>query len=301
MSLIWTDMFGEHSKIDIAIQRLKDYEDQALKYDPEGYYVTDSGGKDSAVIKQLCIDAGVKFGVYHHHTSVDHPETFYFVRREKKRFEDMGYHYEITHNYDKDGKRVTMWSLIAQRGFPSRIRRFCCQQLKEGGGEGRVVVTGVRRAESTKRQSRGIAEVITKNQKDKIVLNNDNDDKRQILEHCIMRHKIVVNPIIDWEDEDVWEYIRMKNLPYNPLYDMGFKRVGCVGCPMSTHMGEELEKLPKYKNLYIYFMDRFLKSHPQSAKGATAQEWYDWWVSNGKMKFAGSDDISMFDEVDDDE
>ena len=143
MSLIWTDMFGEHSKIDIAIQRLKDYEKQALQYDPEGYYVTDSGGKDSAVIKQLCLDAGVKFGVYHHHTSVDHPETFYFVRREKKRFEDMGYHYEITHNYDKNGKRITMWSLIEQKSFPTRIRRFCCQQLKEGGGEGRVVVTGV--------------------------------------------------------------------------------------------------------------------------------------------------------------
>ena len=134
MSLIWTDMFGEHSKIDIAIQRLRDFEKYALRSDPEGYYVADSGGKDSSVIKQLCIEAGVKFGVHHNHTSTDHPETVYFVRREQKRFREMGYNYTIEYATDKDGNRVTMWDLIKKWGYPTQRARFCCQVLKERGG-----------------------------------------------------------------------------------------------------------------------------------------------------------------------
>ena len=300
MSLEYIDIDGVHNKADIAIERLRSFEKAALQIDPEGYYVCDSGGKDSSVIKQLCLDAGVKFAVYHHHVSVDYPETFRFVRREKKRFEDMGIKYEITHNYDKNGKRVTMWSLIAERGFPSRIRRFCCQELKEGGGDGRMVVTGVRRAESTKRQSRGIAETITKKKEDKIILNNDNEDRRQFLEHCQMRHKVVVNPIIDWEDEDVWEYIKTRNIPYNPLYDQGYKRVGCVGCPMNMKNGKKKKKNPGFKRLYIYFMQKYIDAHPKSAKGWTAEEWYRWWVSNGAIKPQGNN-ISMFDEDEDEE
>lgn len=142
--------------------RLRNFEQAALDLSDEGYFVCDSGGKDSSVIKQLCIEAGVKFAVYHHHTTVDHPETVYFVRREQQRFRDMGYKYEIDHAYDKNGKRITMWSLIANKGFPTRIRRFCCESLKEGG---KMVVSrfsafdglkapDVRSAASTKRSPR---------------------------------------------------------------------------------------------------------------------------------------------------
>lgn len=134
MSLFYTDMFGEHSKIDTAIARLKNFEEFAMSMSDEGYYVCDSGGKDSSVIKQLCIEAGVKFAVYHHHTTVDHPETVYFIRREKKRFEDTGIKYEVDYSYDKDGNRITMWNLIAKKGLPTMIRRYCCETLKERGG-----------------------------------------------------------------------------------------------------------------------------------------------------------------------
>lgn len=262
MSLVYNDMFGEHSKIDTAIQRLKDFEKWALRSDPEGYYVTDSGGKDSTVIKQLCIEAGVKFGVYHHHTTVDHPETVYFVRREQKRFRDMGYNYTVDYSYDKNGKRITMWNLIEKKGYPTRIRRYCCEALKERGGADRVVVTGVRWAESAKRKnSRGIYETVTRNVEEKVILGNDNDDKRKIVEHCLKNLKTVVNPIIDWEDEDVWEYIRLRNLPYNPLYDMGWKRVGCVGCPMNTQQQQQLDASPKIKQAYIHAMQRYLDTH----------------------------------------
>lgn len=299
MSLEYIDIDGTHSKIDDSIQILRMFEKQALDFDPEGYYVCDSGGKDSTVIKQLCIDAGVKFAVYHNHTTVDHPETVYFVRREKKRFEDMGYKYTISHTLDRDGKRVTMWSLIAKNSFPTQIRRFCCKFLKEAGGDRRVCVTGVRRAESVKRSKRGVAEVLGKTRKDAIILTNDNDDKRQFLEHCVMRHKVTVNPIIDWEDEDVWEYIRSKNIPYNPLYDRGYKRIGCVGCPMNNRRKQELDENPKYKQAYKHAFEKYLDSHPhlKDEYGWTVDEWYDWWLGDKQVK--NKNQVTIFDEDND--
>lgn len=62
---------------------------------------------------------------------------------------------------------------------------------------------------------------------------NDNDDKRLVIERCAIRGRVVSNPIIDWTHKDIWDYIRSNHMPYNPLYDMGYKRVGCVGCPMA--------------------------------------------------------------------
>ena len=295
-------MFGEHSKIDTAIARLKNFEEFALSMSDEGYYVCDSGGKDSSVIKQLCIDAGVKFAVYHQHTTVDHPETVYFVRREQQRFRDMGYKYEIDHAYDKNGKRITMWSLIANKGFPTRIRRFCCEVLKERGGWDRCIVTGVRWSESSKRKSRGIYETITDDKKDKKVLMSDNDDTRKITESCYKKQRFAINPIVDWEEEDVWEYIRLKNIPYNPLYDMGYKRVGCVGCPMNARIKQQLEANPKYAQAYKHAFDKFLETHPQiNVKGSctNTDEWYEWWTTG--QAACDKQKITMFDEESEEE
>lgn len=288
-------MFGEHSKIDTAIMRLKNFEEYALKLDPEGYYVCDSGGKDSSVIKQLCIDAGVKFGVYHNHTTVDHPETVYFVRREQQRFRDMGYNYTIEYAHDKDGNRITMWDLIKKWGYPTMRARFCCKVLKEGGGEHRCVVTGVRWSESVKRKmKRGVYEAITPDYKDKIISTNDNSSERQVIENCIKKVKTVVNPIIDWEDEDVWEYIRLRNIPYNPLYDMGWKRVGCVGCPQNTKNDQELNIMPKYKQIYIHAGQAYLETHKPIKVKNDIDSYYAWWTSHKGAQ--GKDNLTMFDE-----
>ena len=70
----------------------------------------------------------------------------------------------------------------------------------------------------------------------------------------------MVNPIIDWSDDDVWEFMSLYHVPYNPLYDMGFKRVGCVGCPMANNK-DELEKLPKYKEMYTRAFQRYIDGY----------------------------------------
>lgn len=135
-------------KVDKAIDRFRAYEP------PEGYYLCFSGGKDSVVIKALADMAGVKYDAHYNVTGIDPPELVQFIRQVHS---DVVF--DIPHY--KDGKRITMWNLIPKKKMPpTQIARYCCQHLKESGGQGRFVVTGVRWAESTKRKNnRHLAEI----------------------------------------------------------------------------------------------------------------------------------------------
>lgn len=228
-------------KVQLAIKRIKAYEP------PEGYFLAFSGGKDSVVCKALCDMAGVKYDAHYNVTSVDPPELVRFV----KSFPDV--HFDIPH--DSDGKPVTMWNLIVKNGLPLQQIRFCCKQLKEGSGEGRFTITGVRWAESTRRRmTRASLEIMTGKKADGEYFDADDPDNQEkmMFRFCPMHHKKVLNPIIDWEDDDVWEFIRKYNVRYCGLYDEGMARLGCIGCPMGTHARKEYEfsRWPKYKQAY---------------------------------------------------
>ena len=284
MALIENTLFGERDKVAIAIMRIKEFEPMALQNDPAGYYVCISGGKDSSVIQELCIMAGVKCEFCHNHTSVDHPETVYFVRREQKRLQDLGYTFRIEMPRDKYGKQKTMWSGISKNGLPTMIARWCCSMLKEYGGMGRYCIIGVRWAESVKRRNRGVHEEITRNKNDRVALNNDNDMKRHLTEICMSKNKLVLNPIIDWSDDDVWEFIKERKLPVNPLYERGYKRVGCIGCPMAGKKKEkELNENPKYKNAYFRAVVRhfeYRKERGLKMDGVmeSPESYFEWWL-----------------------
>ena len=269
--LIENTLFGIQDKVQIAIDRLNAFEPT------DGYYVAYSGGKDSEVILDLVKKSGCKFDAHYNVTSVDAPETVYFICNE---------HPEVIWEFpkDKDGKVITMWSLIPQRKLPpTQLVRYCCQELKEGGGMSRVVVTGVRWAESVKRKkNRGLVN-IGNTKKDNLVLNLDNDDAKRMVEQCYRTQKTLVNPIIDWTDADVWEYIKTNNLKYNPLYDKGYKRVGCVGCPMSSKQAQELEMYPQIKKLYLRAFGKMLDCGKYESWN-TPQDVYDWWIrKSGKI------------------
>ena len=90
-------MFGEVDKVEVAIERIRVLADRAILNDPRGFVVCDSGGKDSNVIKQLAYLSGVPFEIVHNHTTVDYPETVYYVRREKKRWEKLGISYTVSY------------------------------------------------------------------------------------------------------------------------------------------------------------------------------------------------------------
>ena len=271
-----------------AIERLKAASEMSLQYYKQPLAICISGGKDSSVITELAIRAGIPAEFMHNHTTADAPETVRFVRSEFKRLEELGYQCTLNMPTYK-GKRVSTWSLIPQKLMPpTRHVRYCCSVLKETGVANRFICTGVRWAESrSRKENRGIYEKNGALKASRIILNNDNDDKRMLFENCRLKGKRVVNPIVDWLDVDVYGFIADAKAPMNPLYTEGQCRVGCVGCPMAGKKGREDEFLrwPKYKNLYLRAFDNMLKERERRGKlegswwmVTTANDVFNWWM-----------------------
>lgn len=277
--LIENTLFGTRDKVAEAIQRLKSFEPE------DGYYVAFGGGKDSIVVLDLVKRSGVKYDAHYTITSVDPPELIRYIRK---------YHPDVSMDYprDADGKVVTMWNLIPKHTIPpTRQARYCCASIKEVNGKGRVTVTGVRWDESSRRKKlHGVANVKTSskriiedalatnpsaklNDRGSLIMNDDNDESRRIVENCYRTRKVMVNPIVDWTDEEVWEYIRQQNLPYCELYDQGYTRIGCIGCPLAgaEKMKRDFERYPKYRDNYIRAFERMIKNHPGEIKIATGE------------------------------
>jgi len=104
-----------------------------------------------------------------------------------------------------------------------------------------------------------------------------------MIHQCIKYAKRHLNPIIDWSNEEVWEFIREYEVPYCELYDKGYKRLGCIGCPMSTHQLSELNSYPKYKEAYIRAFGRMLQNRKYESDWKTGEEVFDWWVNLGSV------------------
>lgn len=271
-----------------AIERFKAASAMSMQVYEQPLVVTTSGGKDSSVCVELAIRAGIQFEVMHNHTTADAPETVYFVRHEFKRLEEKGIKCTINYPVYK-GKRTSMWDLIPQKIMPpTRLVRYCCSVLKEKGGSGRFITTGVRWAESAKRKNtRGIYEKISSDIKNRVILNNDNDEKRKLFENCTLKAKRVCNPIIDWKDDDVWGYIDACRIPLNPLYECGFNRVGCIGCPLAGKSRYlEFLRYPKYKEAYIRAFDRMIDERKRRGFPTDWERGIDcfhWWMEDGVL------------------
>ncbi|MBY7064395.1 phosphoadenosine phosphosulfate reductase [Clostridium sporogenes] len=264
------------TKLDVAIERAKYYEKVT---DGKGYYLNYSGGKDSILTKLILDLADVKYDAHYNITGIDPPEVVYFIRKQK----------DIQmHQHEK-----SIFELIVEKLMPpTRMVRYCCEVLKEHGGEDRFNVTGVRWAESNRRKKTRLdvefdrygsqsKEAIEKR---KIFLNSDNDEKRRMLEMCSIKGKHILNPIIDFTDEEVWEVIRYYNLEYPELYDQGFCRIGCIGCPLSKKKNRimEFKRYPKFKENYIKTFKRMIDHRNELGKETqwkTGEEVFEWWMN----------------------
>ena len=278
-------------KINKAILRIKHAYEIARQMGNE-LVLAYSGGKDSDLLLDLAIKSGVPFTVQHNHTTVDAPETVYHIRNVFKRLEAQDIQTKI--NYPPmletaDGKqtRATMWNLIPKKKIPpTRLVRYCCEYFKERHFDNQHILLGVRWAESNRRKkTRGLHETIGKPKKDKITYLDENDASHKLIDICHSRARIATNPIIDWTDADVWCYIKAHGLIVNPLYSLGFKRVGCIGCPMAGKKGRDFEfqMYPKYRAAYIRTFEKMVDHRSSLGKDASGN-WrngetvMDWWM-----------------------
>jgi phosphoadenosine phosphosulfate reductase len=245
-------LFGDRDKVQIAIERLCTYEPV------EGYHLAFSGGKDSVTIKKLAEIAGVQFDTHYQVTTVDPPELIQFI---KEKHPDVQRH----------RPEMSMFQYILKEQWPpTRIARYCCRYLKERGGEGRVVVTGIRWAESPRRKRRSMVEACT-----------------------LGKGRRFIHPIIDWTDSDVWEFIGKYDVPYCSLYDEGFERLGCVLCPMITKrdlIQQQIDYWPKFVKAYTNTLGKLIVIREKAGKKTTfrtGEEFFHWWTDTSRKQYKG--------------
>lgn len=174
-------------------------------------YVSFSGGKDSLVTLDLTRKAMKKqVKVFFADTGIEFPETVEFIRNYSKK-----------NNLDiiiVEAKEA-FWESLPDFGPPAKDFRWCCKVCKlapinsvmeECVGKNRKCLTidGKRKYESFARARIAPSE-----------------------ENPFIPGQVSVFPIRNWRAIEVWLYIYFRNLDYNPLYDMGFERVGCWLCP----------------------------------------------------------------------
>ena len=251
-------------KIDTAYERFRWAAKEAERLFDMPLVVRYSGGKDSDVILQLAKESGVPFRVTHNLTTADPPDNVYYIRGVFARLREEGIDAKI------NVPKRSLWRIMRETlVIPSRIRRVCCSELKERKmPDAPYTVTGVRWAESANRRAKsGIAMVHAEHPPTSArstwgeqaaaaawLLTTDDASSRRLFEQCRMRGVRVLNPIIDWSDDDVWDYLHSRGIEGNPLYKEGWTRIGCVGCPLAGRRARELA-FARYPKLYKAWAD----------------------------------------------
>ena len=286
-------------KIQEAQQTLRLAADMSRSYYDAPLIICYSGGKDSDVLLDIakrCLNPD-DFEVVNNHTTVDAPETVYHIREVFKECNSTGIRTEITKPMFR-GKPTSMWKLIVENGVPpTRLARYCCRILKEVAIPNRLLAVGVREAESKNREGRDVFAIRGETKYDAeyrslqhtyAMYKLDQLGKKDAYEcifvqSCKQRKDTICNPIYHFTDSDIWDYVRQYNVKMNPLYAKGYKRVGCIGCPLGGGMQQKRQfaDYPQYKKNYIRALDRTIAKRKAEGKKNTykdGEEWLRWWV-----------------------
>lgn len=261
-------------KINKSLALILRAEKLALALNPDdGFYVAFSGGKDSQCVMELCRMAGVKFKAYYSVTGIDAPDNVRFIRE----------HYpEVEFVHPKQN----YFRLVEKKGLPMIQSRFCCERLKENLGAGNVLLDGVR-AEESKRRAMYTAVMVRSRRKENISKgrNRELTEIEQNDHHCIKgKDRVDIHPILDWTEEDVWQFIYNRGLHPNPMYAC-VGRVGCMYCPFSNNRQLSFYEYmyPKYHRRLMLALERFL-AHKTIEGLDTPEEYYAWWKSKKTLK-----------------
>jgi phosphoadenosine phosphosulfate reductase len=200
-----------------------------------------SGGKDSIVLKRLAELSGLPFRCYYAVTTIDPPELIYYIRE---------HHPDTVWIRPKKGP---FFQRLAQKGPPSRSVRWCCYEFKESRIPFAWRALGVRAEESKSRKQNW--KVFTP----------------------FTDGSICICPILYWTDDDVWTFIRQQGLPYCCLYDEGWTRLGCIGCPLSgvKQQLREFRRWPRYAQLWRRGVIRYYDDHHGKMNNRGVPYWID--------------------------
>lgn len=252
-----------NQKISESISLIQRGERLALLMQPDvGYQVAFSGGKDSQVVLELTRMSGVKYKAVYNVTTVDAPENVYFIRKE---YPEVEFHFPIRN----------FFQLVEKNGMPTRLARYCCRILKETKAAGYTVIDGIRHQESRKRSTYKEVSKLHRGLYTNNTLSNMESSHFQCVDG---KDKIMLHPILNWSEADVWNFIRKKGLSVNPCY-ADVDRIGCMFCPFGRK-----KQLRFYRERYPRYYDRLLR-HIQKhidiygSQFSKAEDYYRWWES----------------------
>lgn len=250
---------------------------------------------DKIKYTQEVIKVASEFRVLNSHTTLDAPDTVYYIRQRFKELRAEGIECEVRYPTYK-GERTSFWKIcLEKRLLPTRQLRFCCKVLKETGTPNQVALLGVREAESNGRKGRGDFGLLATRKEDaiyksaqhtKAMIAFDQDGTHtfecEIIKNAKANNNVVSLPIYKLTNTDIWDYVNENNLTVNPLYNKGYLRVGCVGCPMAgKHRNKELADFPQYRENLLKLCDRIVEANKQRGgfrKFETGKDFFDWWL-----------------------
>ena len=173
---------------------------------------------EDMVLTDLILKAGLPIRIFSLETGRLHPETLAVLDAVKETY---GVDIAL---YKPQPELVADY--VAQNGLNAfydsvEMRRECCrirkvEPLGRALAGNKAWVTGQRRSQSTTRAE----------------LNVQEDDPA----HGMTKF----NPLADWSEQDVWNYIREHKVPYNALHDQGFPSIGCAPCTRAVQPGEDV-------------------------------------------------------------
>lgn len=271
-----------HDKIDYSIALMQRGERLALNLQPaQGYALGFSGGKDSQALYILAKMAGVRFTPTHNVTTIDYADNIRFIKE----------------NYPEVRLSVppeSFLTLIKRKGMPTRRHRWCCAIFKERYGAGSAVLTGVRREESRTRSQ--YAE-ITHVHRDSFTA-KDLNQMEEVKFSCIKgKDRVMVSPLLEWTEADVWQFLKDNGAPINPLYQTK-RRVGCRFCPFAPQ--KELLAIPTEAPLLYRALLRHLQVYldKHQNKFDDAADCWRWWVSGDSVTeyLAKKRQLTLFNE-----
>jgi phosphoadenosine phosphosulfate reductase len=173
---------------------------------------------EDMVLTDLILKANLPIGIFSLETGRLNQETLDVIGKVKAHYD-----YDIQLFYP-DPAAVEQY--VTQNGLNAfydsvDMRRSCCgirkvEPLGRALAGKQAWVTGQRRAQSSTRAELAVQELDTAHGMTKF------------------------NPLADWTEQDVWDYIRLNNVPYNALHDQGFPSIGCAPCTRAVQPGEDI-------------------------------------------------------------
>ena len=122
-----------------------------------------------------------------------------------------------------------------------------------------------------------------------------------MIETCMKGNtKKYLNVIIDWTEKDVWAFIKLYKLPYPSLYDEGFKRIGCVFCPLASNKERDVKRFPVFHKLFIKAFEKLYEAKKLRGKSdlsmwKNGEEMFNWWISKTPSSLKNKYQKTLFD------